>query len=154
MKGMEKMKKSGTVSDWFKTPPPPGESSRHSALLFLLVLLVPPALPVLLAQEAPPTDKGKPSKAKWDEPLHTTYCRACEWQIREGKRAEQQMKDEAWTPILKAIQPYHTRGWKITVKCKDKWTTWKVLVWTGVLTLSFLIIRHLGTIILSAPKYR
>lgn len=78
------------------------------------------------AQEAPPTDKGKPSKAKWDEPLHTAYCRACEWQIREGKRAEQQMKDEAWTPILKVIQPYHTRGWKITVKqCKDKWTTWK-----------------------------
>jgi Myb/SANT-like DNA-binding domain len=78
------------------------------------------------AQEAPPTDKGKPSKAKWDEPLHTAYCRACEWQIREGKRAEQQMKDEAWTPIIKLIQPYHTRGWKITVKqCRDKWTTWK-----------------------------
>jgi hypothetical protein len=36
------------------------------------------------------------------------------------------MKDEAWTPIIKAIQPYHTRGWKITVKrCRDKWTTWK-----------------------------
>ena len=78
------------------------------------------------AQEAPPTDKGKASKAKWDEPLHTAYCRACEWQIREGKRAEQQMKEEAWMPIVKAIQPYHTRGWKITVKqCKDKWTTWK-----------------------------
>lgn len=78
------------------------------------------------AQEAPPTDKGKAPKAKWDEPLHTAFCRACEWQIREGKRAEQQMKEEAWTPIIKLIQPYHSRGWKITVKqCKDKWTTWK-----------------------------
>ena len=78
------------------------------------------------AKEPPPTDKGRAQKAKWDEPLHTVLCRACEWQIREGKRAEQQMKEEAWTPIIKLIQPYHTRGWKITAKqCKDKWTTWK-----------------------------